>query len=317
MEHPKARVLGLDVGGTLSAAVVGDARGKIVARVEWPSDADRGCDAMLDDLVTHAKGLLSGRADVAACGVAIGGPLDARTGIIKGPPNLPGWDEVPLKAILESSLGMPTRVEHDATACALAEVRWGARSRAHRLAYFTCGTGFGVGLVFDGAPYYGAAGYPSDIGHVRLWDEGPVGYGQVGTIEAFCAASALGRIAAWKFPARWPEPPAPEHIASLADSGDAEASTVIEVNACAVGRVCALVCDLLHTDIIVLGSLARYLGRAWVDRVDERFASFSHPVARGSCEIVESGLGSSVQELGAVVAGVRALEGERDERAPL
>jgi glucokinase len=264
---------------------------------------------MIDDMMMQAKGLLAGKVNVAACGVAIGGPLDARTGIIKGPPNLPGWDDVPLRSILESALGIPTRVEHDATACALAEVRWGGGSEARRLAYFTCGTGFGAGFVFDGDPYYGAAGHPADIGHIRLWDKGPVGYGQVGTIEAFCAASALGRIAAWKFPARWASPPTAEHVASLANSGDADATSVIDINASAVGRSCALVCDLLHTDMIVLGSLAQYLGSTWVDRVGESFGTFSHPAARRSCRIVESSLGPSVQDLGAIVAGVRALEG--------
>ena len=308
MELPSDPVLGLDVGGTRCAAVIGDARGKILARAEWPSNSGRGSDPMLEDLVRHAKGLLGGQADVAACGVAIGGPLDAHAGIIKAPPNLPGWDDVPLKSILEQSLGLPTRVEHDATACALAEARWGAGSEARRLAYLTCGTGFGAGFVFDGDPYYGTAGCPSDIGHVRLWDDGPVGYGEVGTIEAFCAASALGRIAAWKFPARWTEAPTPAHVASLAVSGDADATAVIDTNASAVGRTCALICDLLHTDMIVLGSLAQYLGSTWVDRVRESFDSYCHPAAREPCQIVESSLGLSVQDLGAIVAGMRALE---------
>jgi glucokinase len=264
---------------------------------------------MVDDLVTHAKQLLPDETDIAACGVAIGGPLDAPAGIVKGPPNLSGWDNVPLKSILEHALGIPTRVEHDATACALAETRWGIGADASRLAYFTCGTGFGVGFVFDGDPYYGAAGYPPDIGHVRLWDEGPMGYGEVGTIEGRCAASALGRIAAWKFPDRWADPPTPEDIASLAQAGDADALTVIDINASAVGRSCALVGDLLHSDMIVLGSLAQYLGGAWVDRVRESYESFSHPAARASCRIVRSNLGSAVQDLGAIVAGIRLLEG--------
>ena len=303
------RVLGLDVGGTHCAAVLGDALGRIESRVEWPSAVERGPGSMLDDLTRHAKDLLAGRTDVTACGVAVGGPVDVRAGIVDAPPNLPGWDAVPLKALLEEALMISTRVEHDATACALAEARWGVGGKARRLVYFTCGTGFGAGFVFDGEPYYGADGYPSDIGHVRLWDDGPTGYGEVGTIEGFCAASALGRLAQWKFPDRWPEPPNPARVASLAAGGDPAAQSVIEINASAVGRVCALVGDLLHPDLIVLGSLAHYLGGEWVGQVRAAFEKCVHPAARRACRIVGSGLGGAVQDLAALVVGVRLVEG--------
>jgi len=303
------RVLGLDVGGTRCAAVLGDALGHIERRIEWPSAPERGPGPMLDDLTRHAEDLLAGRQDVAACGVAIGGPIDVRTGIVDAPPNLPGWDAVPLKALLHGALQVPTWVEHDATACALAEARWGAGRGARRLTYFTCGTGFGAGFVFDGEPYYGAEGHPSDIGHIRLWDDGPVGYGEVGTIEAFCAASALGGLAGWKFPDRWSEPPDPAQVATLAAEGDATAQCVIEINASAVGRVCALVGDMLHTDLIVLGSLAGYLGGAWVERVREAFGRRAHHATRSGCRIVASELGQRVQDLAAVVVGIRLVEG--------
>lgn len=306
------RVLGLDVGGTRCAAVVGDALGRIERRIEWPSAAERGPGPMLDDLTRHAKPLLAGRTDIAACGVAIGGPVDVRAGIVDAPPNLPGWDAVPLKALLDGALAIPTSIEHDATACALAEARWGAGGKARRLVYFTCGTGFGAGVVLGGEPYYGADGYPSDIGHVRLWDAGPTGYGEVGTIEAFCAASALGRIAQWKFPDRWPDPPDPAQVASLAAKGDRAAQSVVGLNASAVGRVCALVGDLLHPDLIVLGSLAHYLGSAWVEQVRVGFEELAHPTVRRACRIVGSELGPAVQDLAALVVGVRLVEGRQE-----
>ena len=111
MEPPSDRVLGLDVGGTRCAASIGDAGGGILQRIEWPSHPDRGADAMIDDIVLRAKELLAGEPSIAACGIAIGGPLDAQTGVVKGPPNLPGWDDVQLKSILQRALGIPTRVE--------------------------------------------------------------------------------------------------------------------------------------------------------------------------------------------------------------
>ena len=307
MGSAKNTVLGLNIGGTRCSVVVGDVDRKIGDRAEWQSNTHRGPGPMLDDLLSHAAAILQQHDDVGACGVTVGGPLDSYKGIVKEPPNLPGWDNIPLTEIVESKLGLPVRVEHDATACALAEARWGEGKAAKRLAYFTCGTGFGAGFVFDGGPYYGAEGYPSDIGHIRLREDGPVAYGKTGTVEAFCAASALGRIAAWKFPDRWPEPPDSEQVATLAAGGDAQARSVIEINASAVGEACALVGDLLHTDLIVLGSLAQYLGGEWLELVKLHFDRHSHPITRGHCNVVASSLGRSVQEYGALAAALRIM----------
>src|SRR4051812_12161459 len=202
MGEKRAHYLGLDIGGTKCAVVVGTGDGEIIDRVEWPSVATRGPDAMLRDLMSHARELID-KHRIVGVGASIGGPLDAARGVIYSPPNLPGWDDVPLKTILERELGLPARIEHDAAACALAEYRWGAGRGAARLIYLTCGTGFGAGLIFDGAIYRGAGGRSVEVGHARYRDDGPAAFGKAGSNEAFCAAEALGRLAAWRFPSRW------------------------------------------------------------------------------------------------------------------
>ena len=106
--------LGLDVGGTTCAAVVGDADGNVRDRVGWPAGAERGPDAMIDDLCHHGRALIDRHGAVASVGGAIGGPFEAGRGIIDSPPNLPGWDGIPLKAQLAEVLGVPVHVEHDA-----------------------------------------------------------------------------------------------------------------------------------------------------------------------------------------------------------
>lgn len=100
-------LLGLDVGGTKCACVVGTSSGEVLDRVEWPSQATRGPEAMIADFVSHGRALLAKHRDVAAVGVSIGGPLDCANGVVLSPPNLPRWDRVPLKATLERELGLP------------------------------------------------------------------------------------------------------------------------------------------------------------------------------------------------------------------
>src|SRR5947209_13797285 len=97
MTEQTAWILGFDVGGTKPAAVAGSARGEIFGGVVFPSNAKRGFGPMWHDMVKAGKELTEPRGKPAAIGVSIGGPLDSARGIIHAPPNLPGWDEVPLK----------------------------------------------------------------------------------------------------------------------------------------------------------------------------------------------------------------------------
>ncbi|MDX9979597.1 MAG: ROK family protein [Lentisphaeria bacterium] len=293
--------LGFDVGGSKCAVCLGTAGGEILARREWPSRAERGPEPMIRELVEAARGLLAG-GGVAGAGVSIGGPVDADRGVVYEPPNLPGWRAIPLRERLEAEFGVPVNVEHDAAACALAEYLWGVERGPRRLVYLTCATGFGAGMVFDGKPYYGANGRSPEIGHMRLAEDGPSAFGVAGSAEAFCSARSLGRIAAWRFPARWPAEPTPKEIEDLWRAGDAEAKEVIECNAKMVGRCCAFLGDLLHPDHITLGSLARYLGEPWLELVRAEFAGGVLPDVAADCRIEGTRLGTRLQDLSALAA---------------
>ncbi len=298
-------LLGLDVGGTKCAAIAGTAEGGILDRREWLSDAHRGPGAMIDDLVRHGRELLSIHGGARAVGVAIGGPLDAVRGIIHSPPNLPGWDDIPLREILSRAFSLPVRIEHDAAACAMAERQWGAARGLDHLAYLTCGTGFGVGLILDGRVHYGAGGRSCEIGHVRYRDDGPEAFGKKGSLEAYCAGSSLRRLAAWKFPVRWGgQPPSSPEISALAECGDADAAAVVSMNARAVGQTCAMLADLLFLEMIVLGSLASHLGEPWLMQVRRAFAEEALREAAGACRIVPAGLGARLQDCSALAAAM-------------
>lgn len=278
-------LMGLDIGGTKSALVLGRASGLVVAREEWASEAQRGPEAMLDDFCVHAKTLQECHGAARAVGASIGGPLNAEEGIILSPPNLPGWDKFPLLEHLRQRFALPVNVEHDAAACALAEYLWGNHAGAQRLIYLTCGTGFGSGIIIDGKPYYGAGGASPEIGHIAGAEDGPFAFGKTGSYEAFCSARSLGRIAAWKYPSRWPAPPQSSEIDPLAFAGDPDALEVVGTSANMTGRACALLADLLRPDVILLGSLAIYLGQLWTDGVHASFRRHALPAACDACHL--------------------------------
>ena len=261
---------------------------------------------MIEEICANALSLIGRYSKIVSVGAAVGGPLNAETGVVLSPPNLPGWDGVPLRRILEQRLKLPARIEHDAAACCLAEYTWGAGRGCSRLIYLTCGTGFGAGMVFDGKVYRGADGASPEVGHMRLRKKGPEAFGKRGSVEAFCAGASLGKIAAWKFPKRWKNPLAAEELAELWRGGDREAAEVIEINARAVGQVCANLADLLRPEAILLGSMAMHLGEKWVAMVRERFEA--EALDAGECRVEPAGLGERLQDCSALVVGCCARE---------
>lgn len=290
-------ILGFDVGGTKCAALVGNVRGDVIERREWPSHAKRGPQAMLADFLSAAQSLRAAHPGVQACGVSIGGPLDANEGVIYSPPNLPGWDAIPLKQQLQTALGLPVFVEHDAAACAWAEYLWGQPRATGNLIYITSGTGFGAGYILQGQIYRGAKGRSPEIGHARFAEDGPFAYEKTGSVEAFCSGNSLSRLAAWKFPQRWStNPPAGAELGKLAAAGDADAAAVITHSAHATGQVCANLIDTFAPEVLVLGSLARHLGEAWVAQVKEVCQREALPGLHELCLVRATSLDSRLQD---------------------
>ena len=120
---------------------------------------------------------------ICAIGISCGGPLDCARGRILSPPNLPGWDEVPVVSRLADRFGVPVRLANDADACALAEWRFGAGRGTQNMIFLTFGTGLGAGLILDGRLYRGASSSAGEVGHIRMAVDGPLGYGKRGSLE--------------------------------------------------------------------------------------------------------------------------------------
>lgn len=294
--------LGINIGGTRCSMTLGTSDGQIIHRRAWcTSEAPSPRET-----IARVQAETAAFADPPqSAGVAIGGPLDTVHGTVLGPPNLPGWTEVPLRALLEDALRVPVRVAHDAAACALAEARFGNWD-ASTLVYLTCGTGFGAGIVQSGQMLSSSHGLHPEVGHWRLCEDGPVAFGRAGSAEALCSAKGLGRIATWKYPHRWPVPPEPTEISSLAAAGDADAIRILDLHASYTGRVCAMIAELLCPDVIILGSLATHIGPAWTSRVQTSFHDEVLPRLGIPIRVRANALGHRLQDLSALVVAPRS-----------
>jgi len=187
-------VIGLDIGGTKCGVIRADEQGRISEVRQFPTGT---CRETLERMFAEIAKLQPGKLPL--FGVSCGDPQDAKRGIILGPPNLPGWDHVPIKAMLEERFGGEAHLMNDANAGALAEWRFGAGRGTRSMVFITCGTGFGAGMVLDGRLYEGASGAAGEIGHVRLEPDGPVGYGKAGSAEGFCSGAGSHN---WRRPPR-------------------------------------------------------------------------------------------------------------------
>lgn len=194
--------LGLDIGGTKVAAGLVDEEGEVRERAELPTLAQESFSVSFGQVVAVARVLLdrAGRAGWTVRGVGAGcpGPLDVRTGVLHGPPNLPAWDGAAVGDLLRDALGLPAVVDNDANAAALGEARHGAGRGLSPVVYFTLGTGVGGGVVCDGRLFRGARGAAAELGHLIV---------RVGGSRAPAEAGGVWKLTPREWP--WPEGPGP------------------------------------------------------------------------------------------------------------
>ena len=253
-------LVGLDIGGTKCAVITGEMSPDngltILQREAFPTPKTQ--EEAIQRLGDLAEQMTAGRT-IAAIGISAGNPMDAEKGMLLNPPNLPGWTGISMTDRMSARFGAPARMENDANACALAEYRLGAGRGSRNMIFITFGTGFGAGLVLDGRLYRGSTGCAGELGHWRLSEDGPSGYGKLGSFEGFCSGGGMAQLAqtvALRYRQNGIEPAYQtcdvKTVAQAARAGDPAALEVFDICARKLGQGLALVCDLLDPDCIIL-----------------------------------------------------------------
>ncbi|WP_217593230.1 ROK family protein [Cohnella sp. GbtcB17] len=339
---------GLDIGGTKCAAVVGEASESgidILGKTSFPTPGtpEETMDALmaaLDALLAEHGGSQAGMADtaaseeaggrapnlasrsLAAIGVSCGGPLDSEAGLVLSPPNLPGWDGVDVLTPLRQRFGVPAALQNDANACALAEWRWGAGRGTRHMAFLTFGTGMGAGLILNGRLYTGANDMAGEVGHMRMRDEGPVGYGKAGSFEGFCSGGGMARLGIGMIE-EWVQAGKTTALPSGADaeqalsarlifeaarSGDELAALIVRVTGIELGRGLAVMVDMLNPEAIVIGSIYARQEQLLAPAVLETLRREALPRSLAACRILPSQLRENVGDAASLSVALHALE---------
>ncbi|MBN3877694.1 MULTISPECIES: ROK family protein [unclassified Nostoc] len=189
-------ILALDFGGTkLAAALVNVGSRKWLRYERRLSPVGANASTDLEIMRSLIYSLLED-AKPAAIGVSFGGPVDASTGTVRLSHHVAGWENIPLKALLEEEFGVPVDVDNDANIAALGEHRFGAGQGYDSLFYITVSTGVGGGWILNGQPWRGAGGMAGEIGHIVVDPAGPVCLcGKRGCVERLASGPYMAQNA--------------------------------------------------------------------------------------------------------------------------
>lgn len=283
--------IGIDIGGTKCSVVRGNERADILEKRIFPT-VDR--DRTLEQIFAAAKDLMTEWTE--AIGVSCGGPLDSETGTILGPPNLPGWDRVPITKCLSEQFGIPAYLENDANACALAEWRFGAGNGCKNMIFLTFGTGMGAGLILDGRLYRGACGMAGEVGHVRLFPDGHTGYNKAGSYEGYCSGGGIAQYGLGTA----------RELAERARAGDPKSLAVWERTGENLGRLLAILMDILNPDVIVIGSIYARAGDLMEPACRRVLEAEALEPNRRICRVVPALLGEALGDVAALSVAIGA-----------
>jgi glucokinase len=310
-------LLGFDIGGTKCAVLMGETRGErieIVQKEVMPTD--RPVYDMIEALFLRAERMLGRQklTTLEGIGISCGGPLSSKRGMILSPPNLPGWDNVPMVKMTEDRFGKRTLLQNDANACAMAEWKFGAGMGYNNVIFLTFGTGMGAGLILDGRLYSGTTDLAGEVGHLRLSDMGPVGFGKSGSFEGWASGGGIAQLAQsmvrqklqmgekvsfcegfselYQLTAR--------SVAEAAFAGDELAKEIYRVCGYWLGRGMALLIDVLNPEIIILGSIFGRVRPLIEPSMRSVLDAETLADSNADCRIVPAGLGESIGDIAAL-----------------
>ncbi len=308
------RYIGVDIGGTKCAITLGNGEGKILQKIYFETTT---VSETIDNIIARVREL----GNCAAIGISCGGPLDSQTGVIMSPPNLPGWDNIPIVSILNKEFPTPVFLQNDADACALAEWKFGAGVGTDNMIFCTFGTGLGAGLILNGSLYTGASNMAGELGHIRLAEHGPVGYGKAGSFEGFCSGGGIAQIGAEvarellqqgkeaSFCVNYEElnEITAKKIAMCATAGKEDALEVYRICGRMLGKGLAMVIDLLNPEKIVLGSIFVRAGEYLIPEMEKVLKRECLVQSLAACRVVPSLLGEKLGDVAAITVAINGI----------
>lgn len=259
--QPATLHIGMDIGGTKTAAVVIDSEGNLGAEALLPSAMGNDGVLRTAELVIETLAEQTGCdvGDFASVGIGIPGQVDSENGIVRYAYNL-DVHSLDLVSILSARTGIAVAVENDVTAAAVGAAH--LMGLEGSVSYINLGTGLSAGIVIDGKPWRGAAGLAGEVGHLPVDPrQRPCPCGQHGCLETVASGSALK--------AYWPA--GGEHpgwsLISAATAGDADAKQAFDLLVEGASSAVRAIGVTMAPDAVVIGGGLRQIGAPLIDGI--------------------------------------------------
>lgn len=313
-EQDEQPVIVVDLGGTsIRAALVrgGTMRGRVRCETPAGEGPERVIEAIAGAIerVMRAEGVHPQAAigEVGVVAIASPGPLNAAKGIVYSAPNLLGWHDVPLGALLEERIGLRVQLLKDANAAALAEHSMGAGRGASTMVYVTLSTGIGGGLILNGELFEGPDGTAGEVGHMTIDEHGPIcNCGNRGCVETKASGTAIARraaalIAAGTLRIEGTHAPSAAQVIAAAHAGNAAAGALIGEAGGSVGLALVGIIHLFNPEVIVLGGGLIQAGPLLLAPIEAAIERHAIQMPRSRARIAVAALGDDAGLWGAAI----------------
>jgi len=296
----------VDIGGTKIAVGMVDDDGKVLSKLESPTDVSlvysNGLERIAGMLreTAHTAGM-----KISGIGIGSTGPVNPFTGAFGDVDFLPQWRGKNLVEDLARIFNTRVVLENDADAGALAEAGWGAGRNKSRLVYVTVGTGIGGGIILDGELYRGVDGAHPELGHQVIDPSGPLcTCGFRGCWEALAAGPAMVTWFRSKTApdSRNGEVITAKRICQRAQQGDELALQAVEREAHYLGLGLANLVNLFTPDAIVLGGSVMKSAVLFFESIRKVIRQGCRFVPFEKTELALASLGDDVNLIGAARA---------------
>lgn len=305
--------IGVDLGGTTVKTGLISADGNILATSKLPTRADENPQAVIEQIKKSISEVLKNTNGASVAGIGIGSPglIQNPGGIVKNPPNMKGWDVIPLADEIAKEFKMRVEVDNDANVAAVAESKFGAGKDYPNFLFIIWGTGVGGGVIMNNQIYRGPSGGAGEVGHISINYEGLLcNCGTRGCVEAYIGQKYLSNRTIEKLRAN-PNSKimevvggdlnkvAPVYISKAAEMGDKLATDILVEAGTLLGVMIGGVMNTLDFRVTVIGGGVSAVGNFVYNAITESVKKNVQKPLRDGIKIVRAELGNDAGIFGA------------------
>ncbi len=308
-------VVGVDIGAAKMRSVVVDLEANVITGATHPTHPEEGKEKTLKkvmDIINEVVEQSGVNWDkIKGIGIGLSGIIDHKSGVCLFWPDVEGWENVPLKEIVEDKFGLPVQIDDSARTMALAESWCGLAKEVENFIFINLGIGVGAAIFFHSQLYRGTGGTAGELGHMTIDENGPrCSCGNYGCLETLVSGPAIARRARKalkdgvisimsKLAGGKLENVTSEIVVEAAKRGDKLAFNLMEKTGEYLGIGIANAINIFNPQLVIIGAGVSKAGDLILDPLKRTVKKRALQVASSAVEIKISKLGDRSGALGA------------------